>query len=156
MALEQKQRINAQAGAVVPFENLTFKDDLPLSIMQNASQPYTVPVWLGESLQLDLEDEYIFQRSQLSNAAYSGRWDQFFQITDRARADYFEPWINCIRLSRLKIPNPDAHMVNANYVKEPRAEANYISGWTPLHQAVYSCAPKKVVEKMLELGAWSK
>jgi hypothetical protein len=158
VALERKQRINAEAGAVVPFENLTLKDGLPLSVIRNASQPYTVPVWLGESLQLDLGYEYIVQRSQLSNAAYNGRWDQLFQIIDRARADYFEPWINCIRLSKLylKDPSPDVDMVDANYVKESQTDANYISGWTPLHQAVYLCAPKKVVEKMLELGAWSE
>jgi hypothetical protein len=50
-----------------------------------------IPIWLGDSLQVDFDEKYISRQSELSNAAYCGDWDSLFQILDTIETDYSEP-----------------------------------------------------------------
>ncbi|KAH8703273.1 hypothetical protein BGW36DRAFT_403710 [Talaromyces proteolyticus] len=150
---ELSERVICQMEITTPFENLSVQgpSQSPTGDLDFQEQHFTY--WLGETLQLDIENEYLDRRTKLSNAAYWGDWDSLFQIIHDAHAEFSESWINCIRLSK-DIPKVYGLTSTDLIIKEPQIEADKVSGWTPLHQAVYMNASIDVVEKMISLGAW--
>lgn len=56
-------------------------------------------------------------------------------------------------VSKLKF-NPEWEL-RIHACAEPEADIHQLSLWTPLHQAAYMHAPKKVVEQLVRYGAFS-
>jgi hypothetical protein len=64
----------------------------------NDLQPYFF--WPGYILRDGFNDDYLRERDQLSDAAYSGDWDNVEKALERGRYLYGEVWANAVRLSK--------------------------------------------------------
>ncbi|RHZ66867.1 uncharacterized protein CDV56_105112 [Aspergillus thermomutatus] len=108
----------------------------PNVIQSQPSSDSTKPaLWLGNVVKTGLDPAYLKERARLSDAAYWGDWHQLLSSLDTGRRRFGESWCNSFHLRS----EDDSHR---------------LSLWTPLHQAAYMNAPKKVVEKLIRLGAF--
>ncbi|EAW21388.1 uncharacterized protein NFIA_065520 [Aspergillus fischeri NRRL 181] len=102
---------------------------------QPSSKSTKPALWLGNVVRTGLDPAYLRERARLSDAAYWGDWHQLLSSLDTGRRRFGESWCNAFTLRS----ENDSHR---------------LSLWTPLHQAAYMNAPKKVVEKLIRLGAF--
>ncbi|KAF7157872.1 hypothetical protein CNMCM5623_002306 [Aspergillus felis] len=102
---------------------------------QPSSNPAKPALWLGNVVKTGLDPAYVRERARLSDAAYRAHWDRLLSSLDTGRRRFGESWCNSFRLRS----EDDSHRQSL---------------WTPLHQAAYMNAPKKVVEKLIRFGAF--
>ncbi|KAI1177870.1 hypothetical protein F4777DRAFT_167691 [Nemania sp. FL0916] len=121
----------ARAELTDAFSDITLVDD-----EYDTSNGMVTRTWLGHLYNDDdqLPLEYCHLRQHLSDAAFFGNWPRLFEILEEARDQFNESWVNAIRM-------------------KPYAQADIMSFWTPLHQAVYMGAPVSVVERLINMGA---
>ncbi|GFF49737.1 hypothetical protein IFM61606_05377 [Aspergillus udagawae] len=107
------------------------------NVISNQPSPNpTKPVlWHGNVLKTGLDPAYLKERARLSDAAYRADWHRLLSSLDTGRRRFGESWCNSFRL-------------------RSEDESQGQSLWTPLHQAAYMNAPKKVVEKLIRFGAF--
>ncbi|KAJ2989685.1 hypothetical protein NUW58_g3340 [Xylaria curta] len=131
--MEEKIRdATARAELRDAFSGITLVDDDE----ESKDKGVVARTWLGHLYTDDdqLPEGYCELRRELSDAAFFGSWPRVWDILQEARYQFDESWVNAIRM-------------------KPHAEANLMSFWTPLHQAVYMGAPATVVQRLVNLGA---
>ncbi|EAW09753.1 uncharacterized protein ACLA_039690 [Aspergillus clavatus NRRL 1] len=94
-------------------------------------------LWLGNVFKTGLDSSYLKERKRVSDAAYWGDWNKLLSALDIGWRRFGESWCNALYLDN-----------------KPEADIHQLSLWTPLHQAAYMHAPKKVVEQLVRYGAF--
>ncbi|KAI7222222.1 hypothetical protein KC333_g1248 [Hortaea werneckii] len=118
------ENIDEQAGS----DDSTLVDCL----QECPSRP--IAVWHGYVLREGFSDAYLKARDRLADAAYYGDWESVIEMLEIGQLDFGENWASAVRL-------------------KPRSEADYVSFWTPLHQAALFRAPDHVVSRLTAAGA---
>lgn len=122
-----------------PFDEVTLADDTLKPQAKEPAQVEPLRTWLGHVVQETHDEDYVFERNSLSEAAYWGDWEAFWEKLNVGSEVYSESWINATRLSE-----PIFHFsrfigpVLISTVIEPLESVNEVSYWTPMHQAVYN------------------
>ncbi|KAI7475245.1 hypothetical protein KC351_g10211 [Hortaea werneckii] len=93
-----------------------------------------VAVWHGYVLREGFPDVYLKARDRLADAAYYGDWESVIEMLEIGDLEFGENWASAVRL-------------------KSRSQADYVSFWTPLHQAALFRAPRHVVSRMTAAGA---
>lgn len=88
-------------------------------------------IWHGQLSRYLYDDEYLRRRDALADAAYAGNWEDVKATIDDAHERGLRSWPNCYRIGSSMGP----------------------TGWTPLHQAAFLCAPESAVKMLVERGA---
>ncbi|KAI9651883.1 MAG: hypothetical protein M1829_002119 [Trizodia sp. TS-e1964] len=125
---ELKDQAVRRVTAVSAFGNLSIIGD-SLQAPENDSD--SIRTWLGHTVKDGYPEHYVASRAALSDAAYWGKWEEFWPMLQVGNKTYGEDWINATRL-------------------KPREEADKTSQWTPLHQAVYNHVDVNITLKLLE------
>ncbi|KAK2051671.1 HET-domain-containing protein [Colletotrichum caudatum] len=106
----------------------------PIDMISENNPTALMPMWPGNYIRTKHSKLYIQRRDQISTAAYGGGWNQVLELLDLAAEEHGENWSNAVRL------------------KDPH-EANKLSFWTILHQAVFMRAPKNIIKHLVDRGS---
>ncbi|KAF9885069.1 hypothetical protein FE257_000800 [Aspergillus nanangensis] len=92
-------------------------------------------IWLGYLAREHTDPTYLKERQKLSEAAKWGRWDQVSSSLKTGSTQFHENWCNATKIGTA-------------------GKTRDLSLWTPLHQAAYTHAPRKVIEDLIQRGAY--
>ncbi|EXJ96338.1 hypothetical protein A1O1_01464 [Capronia coronata CBS 617.96] len=131
-----KNHIITQSTLHEPFKDLHIVEEQHGHTPEPA-QPHTplnIRTWLGHILVDGHSEEYLGERTRLADGAYWGRWDKVHHALQVGWRNHGELWGNAMRLQTME-------------------GCQYMSGFTPLHQAAYNGATVEVVQTLLKYGA---
>lgn len=88
-----------------------------------------------------LRDDFVKQRSEWTEAAYSGDWEKLFRLAYQAQ-----------------FPSSPTKLINTTRLQRTKnitsGGERPLSGFTALHQAAWHGAPVEVVQGLIDLGAY--
>lgn len=98
---ELREDIEKKSQPIDPFDGLTLVDDSLKCLVGEPAQLEPLRTWLGHMIMETYGDDesYLSARSRLSDAAYWGRWKEFWEALSVGNNVYAESWINATRLS---------------------------------------------------------
>jgi hypothetical protein len=111
-----KDEAVSESEAVEAFGGLTLVNESLQAPVQDSTEYEPLPTWLGHLIQEGHSEHYISAREKLSNAAYWGNWETFWQALKIGKDEYAESWVNAIRLSKVAPSYAMCYNGGANFI----------------------------------------
>lgn len=117
-------------GALMDKEENVHVSKQPNRINSSSQVVEQVQIWFGDLSRDGFSNKYLAMRDDLADFAFSGDFEKVFQVLTDVQKQSGQSWVNASRLT------------------------DRTSGFTPLHQAVYTGATKEDITRLVqEFGA---